>query len=70
MRAGSYARDASSARNKTQESILEPNLFLAHESHELLFIFVCKKINAHVPHKRQIIVLCLQMVSVDDMEGA
>jgi hypothetical protein len=31
-------------RNKAQESILEPNLSLAHTFHELSFIFVCKNL--------------------------
>ena len=40
----SYIRDTSNTRNKSQESILEPNPSLAHASHELLFIFVCKNL--------------------------
>jgi len=41
---GSSVRDASSTRNKAQESILEPNPSIAHASHELSFIFVCKNL--------------------------
>ena len=49
----SYVRDVFSTRNKTQESILEPNLSLAHAFHELSFIFVSKKFKVPMPHKRQ-----------------
>ena len=48
---GSYVRDASSMRNKTQESILEPNLSLAHAFHELSFIFVCKNLMFYTPQE-------------------
>ena len=36
---GSYLRDASSTRNKAQESILEPNLSLVHAFYEFLLFF-------------------------------
>ena len=38
---GSYLKDASSTRNKTQESILESNMSLVHVFHEfLLFLYI------------------------------
>lgn len=70
----SYIRDASSTRNKAQESILEPNLSLAHAFHELSFIFVCKNLMFIYPTRDNLRdnynSICLQVVSLDDMEGA
>jgi len=38
---GSYLSDASSTRNKAQESILKPNLPLVHAFHKfLLFLYI------------------------------
>ena len=51
---GSYVRDASSMRNKTQESILEPHLSLAYTFHEFSFIFVCKNLMLLYPIKNNL----------------
>ena len=48
---GSCIRDASNMRNKAQESILEPNMSLAHafmSFHLVLYV----KFNFSIPHKR------------------
>ena len=69
----SYVRDASSTRNKAQESILEPNMSLAHTFHEFSFIFVCKNLLFLYPTRDNLTDycnICLQEVSLDDMEEA